>query len=117
MCHNEKDHATELVTNHMYETIDKCSGYENYQQQSVIFTHPIGRGTLKNNKEFVDESGYLFYNVTTLDPSIHTSDKVFNCEMMESKPFRGDFHSYRRPKTHHNAYENYRSFRVVKSQK
>ena len=61
---------------------------------SVISIWPIV-DVYKNNKEFVDESGYLFYNVTTLDPFIHTSDKVFNCEMMESKPFRGDFHSYK----------------------
>ena len=31
---------------------------------------------MKNNKTFAGDSGYLFYNVTTIDPSIHTSDKV-----------------------------------------
>ena len=111
---SEKDHATEHMNNHMYDTIDECSGYENYQPQSVIFTPSVERGKVKNNKKYVDSSGYLFYNVTTIDPSIHTSDKLFNCEMLEVKPFPTDFHSYRRPKTHHNEYENYRSFRVLK---
>ena len=107
----------EFATNHNYETIDECIAYNNCQPQSEIFTHPIEREKVKQNKKFVDYSGYLFYNVTTIDPSIHTRDTVFNCEMLESKPFHGYFHSYRRKKTHHNAYENYRSCRVVRSQK
>jgi hypothetical protein len=78
---------------------------------------PIKRGKVKNDKKFVDGSGYLFYDITALDPSLHTSDKVFNCEMMKSKLLHGYFHSYIRPKTHHDAYENYRSFREVRSQK
>ena len=106
-----------MLTNHLYESIGECSDYQNCQPQSRIFTHQIERGTLKNNKEFVGGSGYLFYNVITIDPSIRTGDTVFNCEMLESKPFHRDFHSYRRPKSQPNEYENYRSFRVVRSQK
>ena len=112
---NEKELATENVTSHMYETINECCGYENGQPQSVIFTHPVERGKVKNNNKFVDNSGYLFYNVTTIDPSIHKSEKLFNCEMKGSKHFPRHFHRYRRPKTHHNEYENYRSFRVVEN--
>ena len=112
---SKEENATGHVASHMYETIDECSGYENGQPQSVIFTPPEERGKVKNNKKFVDNSGYLFYNVTTIDPSIHKSDKLFNCEMKGSKHFPRHFHSYRRPKTHHNEYENYRSFRVVEN--
>ena len=106
---SEKELATEHVTSHMYETIDECSSYENCRPQSVIFTHPVEREKVKQNKKFVDNSGYLFYNVTTIEPSIHTSDLVNDVHR--------DFCSFRRPKTQHNEYENYRSFRVVKSQK
>ena len=62
---SEKKLATENVTFHMYETIDECSGYEKCQPQSVIFTPSIERAKVKNNKKFVNDSGYLFIKVTT----------------------------------------------------
>ena len=58
---SEKELFTEHITN-----------YENCQGQSVIFTPSTGRGEVKNNKKFVNDSVYLFYNVTTIDPYFHT---------------------------------------------
>ena len=62
---SKKENATEHVTSHMYETFDECSGYEKCQPQSVIFTPSIERAKVKNNKKFVNDSGYLFIQVTT----------------------------------------------------
>ena len=50
---NEKDHVTEHVTNHMYETIDEYSGYENCQQEHVKLTHSIERREVKHTKKSV----------------------------------------------------------------
>ena len=56
----KKELATEDITNHMYETINACRGYENCQGQSVIFTPTTGRGKVKNNKKIVNDSVHLF---------------------------------------------------------
>ena len=69
---------------------------------------------MKNNKKFAGDSGYLFYNVTTIDPSIHTSDKVCKEEMKTEEYENWRIWKLKNMKT--EEYENCRSFRVVKRQ-
>ena len=78
--------------------------------QSVIFTR--GEVKTKDNKKFVDDSGYLFYNVTTLTPAGHHNIVVVNDQVSDRAQFQ--FNSFRKPKNQNNEYENYRSFRALK---
>ena len=112
----ESDVESEHIGNHTYESIDESSVYENNSTKSVIFTPQKERTKVKNHKKFVDDSGYLFYNVTTIDPAIHTSVKVVSSDRgrLGCKPSRSEFHSFRRPRTSPCEYENYRSFRSVR---
>merc|ERR1711915_70947 len=93
------DAVSEHVANHTYESIDESSVYENNLTKAVIFTPQREQAKVKNNKKFVDDSGYLFYNVTTIDPAIHKSVNLVlsNPGRLSYKPSRNEFHSFRRP--------------------
>merc|ERR1712025_491543 len=87
---NKEDVNSDPVTKHTYETIEECYEYENSQPMSVIFTKE--KVKMKSNKKFVDNSGYLFYNVTTLDPSSHNNIIVdINQEFGDKEVY---FHSF-----------------------
>jgi len=107
---NKCEAVSDSVTKHTYETIDEYYMYENSPPHSVIFTK--GEVKTRNNKKFVDDSGYLFYNVTTLNPATHNNITVVKDPVSERAEFQ--FHSFRKPKSQNNEYENYRSFRALK---
>merc|ERR1712083_473558 len=99
---NKCEAVSDTITKHTYETIDECYAYENSPPQSVIFTR--GEVKTKDNKKFVDDSGYLFYNVTTLSPAGHGNIVVVNDQVSDRAQFQ--FNSFRKPNKQNNEYEN-----------
>ena len=100
--------ASEHKPYHIYETIDECVSETN--PKSLIYENAK---KFQNSKNFADDTGCLFYNVSPINPFLHNSYESVKsengCRVSNSNLFQKEFTSERCLKNKFNEYVNYRS--------